>query len=385
MSAIRSSKNFHYDIVTRLEDIAGKEDVEIKGDALHVIARNAEGAMRDAESIFDQITSFCGKTISAEDVTSILGLVSEDIYWQLNDAINVGNVEKGFDISRIIVEGGKHITRFIEELITHFRNLLIARSSDNPGELIGLSEKSVEKYIKSSGQFRREQLIYIMDVLADALDKIRFAISPRVTLEIALVKVIRSANRIYIDDILDKIQRDESTGLDSRGNSGIGGASLFHEEQIKSSATKQIPSQKTTNEATTLKKDDSPLQKLTNADIEQLGGLWQKALEGLDKTSKRLKEQLAYGKLLEVDTDKNIVKIGFLPEDSFHLETVKAEKNLGIIKNIFSQNLGKAMEVLIQKVIATENKKIEKGDFIEMPILKKAQEIFGGKFMNQGR
>ena len=374
----------HNDIVTRLEEIAKSESIEIKGDALHIIARNSEGAMRDAESIFDQIMAFCGKSVSDEDVISILGLVSEDLFWELNGAIDTGNVEKGFEISRAIIEGGKHVTRFIEELVTHFRNLLIARSSDNPGELLGLSEKSVERYVQSAGKFRREQLIYIMDILADTLDKIRFAVSPRVTLELSLAKVVRSGNRVYIDDIIDRLLRQGGTVMNNSGGGSGSQGRMFVKEQAKpgTGSAAENPKKASTAEAAPA----APLQELTQGDANEFAELWQKVLGGLEKTSKRLREQLAMGKLIEVDNDKNVVKIGFMPGDIFHLETVNAERNLNLIKDILEKNLGKKMDVIVQKVSAGETQANEKKNLLaERPILQKAQEIFGGKFINPGR
>ena len=367
----------HNDIVKRLEEIAKSEGVEVKGDALHVIARNSEGAMRDAESIFDQIMAFCGKSISEEDVASILGIVPEDIFWQLNDAIEQAKVETGFEISRAIIEGGKHITRFIEELVTHFRNLLIARSSDNPAELIELSAKSIERYIKSAKKFKREQLIYIMDLLADALDKIRFAISPRVTLELVLVKIIRSGNRVYIDDIIEKIRLQGTiTSLSS------GGGQLFVKEKI--SVTKKNPESHDLEGIKT--QNVSPLHKLNSKDEQDLAEFWQNLLNGLGKTSKRLKEQLGAGKLLEVDKNNNVVKIGFMADDIFHLETVNTEKNLKIIKEVIENSVGTKMDVKVEKLINNNNKSNEKKDeTAENEILTKAKELFGGKFLNNGR
>lgn len=370
----------HNDIVKRLEEIAKSEGVEVNGDALHVIARNSEGAMRDAESIFDQIMAFCGKSVNEDDVVSILGLVSEDLFWKLNDAIEKEDVESGFEISRAIVEGGKHITRFIEELVTHFRNLLIARSSENPAELIELSAKSIERYIKSAVKFKREQLIYIMDLLAEALDKIRFAISPRVTLELVLVKIIRSGNRVYIDDIIEKIRQQGTLAPMSGGGNKQG--QLFVKEKTpgKTETAKSYDSGGTKTENT------SPLQQLNSKDEQDLAEFWQNILNGLGKTSKRLKEQLGAGKLLEVDKNNNVVKIGFMADDIFHLETVNAEKNLNLIKEVIETNIGKKMDVQVQKLVNNNNKVNDrKDDTAENDILMKAKELFGGKFLNNGR
>lgn len=375
------------DIVGRLAEIAKSEGIQIHDDAMHLIARNSEGAMRDAESIFDQITSFCGKTITNENVTSILGLVSEDVFWELDNAIIEGNVEKGFEIVHSVVEGGKHITRFIEDIITHFRNLLVAKSSDNPSELLDMAEKSVKRYTEQSHKFRRQQLIYMMDLLADTLDKMRFANSPRINLEMAVVKIIRSSDRVYIDDILEKLRRSEGSLEKTLGNTG-GGSSVSRTVQPKPAAKNNDENTRKTSSVTDRGETETPpLQRLTENDSSDLMELWGQILGGLEKTSFRLKEQLAYGKLIEVDNNRNVVKIGFMPEDSFHLETVSSKKSLGLIKKSLDQHLGKDMKVVVQGIgnegVPPEDKKRE--SLLDKPIVQKAQEIFGGKFMNSRR
>ena len=385
------------DIVGRLEQIAKDEGIEVQGDALHIIARSSEGSMRDGESIFDQISSFCGRTIGDEDVTLILGLVSEDVFWELDDAIIEGNVEKGFEITRSIVDAGKHITRFIEDMITHFRNLLVAKSSDNPSELLDMGEKSVKRYSESAGRFRREQLIYMMDLLADALDRMRFANSPRVSLEMAIVKVIRSSDRIFIDDLLEKLRRHGGDPGDLFGGSG-GGHSIVRERRSKPAVEDGVSSAKKAggqSEKTTMarqapgqeKSSAGALQELTRSDNKELMGLWSRILGGLEKTSFRLKEQLACGKLIDVDNERGVVRIGFLPEDFFHIDTVSSDRGLGLIKETFAQHLGREMEIVVERIdnggVSPEEEKRE--SLVDSPIVQKAHELFGGKFTDPRR
>jgi DNA polymerase-3 subunit gamma/tau len=379
------------DIVGRLDQIAEREGIEIRGDALHVIARSSEGSMRDAESIFDQISSFCGRTIGDEDVTSILGLVSEDVFWELDDAIIGGNVEKGFEVVGSIVDAGKHITRFIEDMITHFRNLLVAKSSDDPSELLDMGEKSVKRYSESAGRFRREQLIYMMDLLAEALDKMRFANSPRVSLEMAMVKVIRSSDRVFIDDLLEKLRRHGGDPGDLFGGAG-GGHSIVRESGSKpagddasSGKDAEGQSERTMKGRQTPREEkDSAvaLQELTESDNRELVGLWSRILGGLEKTSFRLKEHLACGKLIEVDKKRGVVKIGFLPEDLFHIDTVSSDRGLGLIKETFARHLGREMKIVVERIdnggVSPKDGKRE--SLIDSPIVQKAHELFGGKF-----
>ncbi len=385
------------DIAGRLLKIAKSEGIEISDETIHIIARNSDGAMRDAESIFDQITSFCGRSVSSENVTAILGLVSEDLFWQLDKAIIEGNVEKGFEITRSVVEGGKHITRFIEDLITHFRNMLVAKSSDEPAELLDVGEKLVKKYVESAKNFRRGQLIYMMDVLADSLDKMRFAASPRVNLEMAAVKLIRSSDRVYIDDLLEKLRRYDREQGDIFGGPG-GGQCVVKEnaaelsENNDSEPTKSVETQSDirTPAKPSIEKEKSSekvFRKLTKSDRKELTELWNSILGGVEKTSSRLKEQLAFGKLIEVDNEKNVVKIGFLPEDSFHIDTVGSDKSLGMLKNFFSQHLGREVDVRVQKIDAESVSSGEgkRKSLVDSPIVQEAQEIFGGKFINARR
>ena len=375
------------DIVSRLGEIAESEGIEVNGESLHVIARNSDGSMRDAESIFDQITSFCGRSISTEDVTRILGLVSEDMYWELDDAILDRNVEKGVEVARSVVEGGKHVTRFIEELITHFRNLLVAKSSDSPGDLLDMGEESLEKHKDYSTRFRREQLLYMMEVLSGALERMRFAITARVNLEMALVKLIRSSDRVYIDDLLEKIRRGRSVSGDLFGG-GAGGGSVSTGGESRSRKKAESPDVGPVEAAAVPERAGvGPLQELTADDKRDFAQLWDSILVGVEKSSARLKEHLSYGKLIEVDNKKKIFRIGFNAGDSFHVDTLTSDKNFVVIRESIAQQFGGEVEVFFEKMAAGEAARLaEKSDSLEnSPIVQKAREIFGGKMINVRR
>src|SRR4029078_6184004 len=116
-------------IVKQLSEIATKEKVAISPEALHAIARGADGGMRDAESTLDQLISFCGDKIEEPDVLSMFGLTAQGHVLELSRAVLQGEVENALRLLNDLAKNGKDLARLISDLLGHFRNLLIFQVS----------------------------------------------------------------------------------------------------------------------------------------------------------------------------------------------------------------------------------------------------------------
>ncbi len=198
-------------------------------------------------------------------------------------------------------------------------------------------------------------------------------------------------------DLLEKLRRHGGDPGDLFGGSG-GGHSIVRERRSKPAVEDGVSSAKKAggqSEKTTMarqapgqeKSSAGALQELTRSDNKELMGLWSRILGGLEKTSFRLKEQLACGKLIDVDNERGVVRIGFLPEDFFHIDTVSSDRGLGLIKETFAQHLGREMEIVVERIdnggVSPEEEKRE--SLVDSPIVQKAHELFGGKFTDPRR
>lgn len=197
-------------ITRKLERIASEMGISITTDALQLIATLADGGLRDAESLFDQVLAFQEGDITAETITAILGVMPREVYFQIDAAGKAGNLAKAFEISERLFMQGKDLVHFVDGLMTHLRNLLVVQvaGKDSP-QLVASAEERV-LYAQSSALYQRHQLLDLLDELVEAQNRIRFAPSQRIAVEALLLRVMRSHQRVAIDVIVKKLAELEA-------------------------------------------------------------------------------------------------------------------------------------------------------------------------------
>ncbi len=199
-------------IATHLKEIAKKEEIEIDAAALAAIARGAEGGLRDAESALDQLIAFCGNKITEKDVLSVFGLVAHEKVAALTDAIIDGDTNTALATIKELDEIGKDLQRLLADLLDHFRNLLVL-SLGIPGENApNIAETDLALLTHQSQRIDSDAVLRIIDALAAAEGRLRYALSKRIFFEIALVRAIKSRQMVSLDAVLKKLNelRDSS-------------------------------------------------------------------------------------------------------------------------------------------------------------------------------
>lgn len=196
-------------ILKKLAFIAEQQQVDITEQALRVIAGRAEGGMRDAESLMDQILAFHDGKVTAESVAEVLGIVSKEIFFELDQAVKAGNLAAGFDLVHRIFSQGKDLIHFIESLMDHFRTILIVKIADKNAPFLTLSADEGVKYAETAKIYTQEQCLTILDSLVEALSQFRFMPSGRIALEALLLKIIRIHQRIPADYLVRQLNELE--------------------------------------------------------------------------------------------------------------------------------------------------------------------------------
>ena len=194
-------------IVQHLALIAKKESVKIEREALHAIARGADGGMRDAESTLDQLISFCGMEIVEADVLSMFGLAAQRQLLTLADAIIQGDQEKALRELDALATGGKDLGRLLADLLNYFRNLLVYLVSKGDVSLLAISETGQERLVAHAGLVTVEGVTRIMEVLADCESRFRDASSRKILMEVSLLRAMEARNAVSIDAVLRQLQQ----------------------------------------------------------------------------------------------------------------------------------------------------------------------------------
>ncbi|MSO30708.1 MAG: DNA polymerase III subunit gamma/tau [Acidobacteria bacterium] len=189
-------------IAGQLRTIADAEGIEVPDPALALIARSAEGSMRDAQSAFDQVISFAGNTITGEDVSTVLGLVGRDLLFDLIESVVDEDAPRAFALADRAVESGYELKLVYRELARVVRDMTIV--SIDPSrvgdEEIGETER--ERLVALAQRFSREDLMRAFDVLSRAEQEIRTAAQPRYHFEMALLRWMHLRKLVPLAELL---------------------------------------------------------------------------------------------------------------------------------------------------------------------------------------
>jgi DNA polymerase-3 subunit gamma/tau len=209
VDTIRSrSQHFHFRALTfaeisgRLQEIAQKENLNIESGALAVIARMAEGSLRDALSLLEQARAFCGDTIPDKDVRELLGVVPEDALEELVGAIASGSAERALGLVHTFQKEGRNLQHFCREAIRHIRNLLIARVCGADSDLIAATPDQRPALERAAAQFSEEDLTRFFQILLQTDDDLRRKPDPRVHLEMGLLRLINASRLAPLEELL---------------------------------------------------------------------------------------------------------------------------------------------------------------------------------------
>jgi DNA polymerase-3 subunit gamma/tau len=176
-------------IIERLYMIAEAKNVKITERAATIMARVADGALRDAISLLDQCISGGGDEIDVDDVLESAGILHDEAAADLADALYEKDINMVIRITDSVLMQGKSTSQFISSLIYYFRNLLICSGIDDPGMFIESSDEIIERMKSQAGRMGRDIIVYVIKELSIAEGMVRRAAQPRTYLEIALINI----------------------------------------------------------------------------------------------------------------------------------------------------------------------------------------------------
>lgn len=208
------------EIMQHLRVIAKTEKIKIEDDALLLIAKKGDGSMRDSQSIFDQIVSFCGNVINAQKIIEALNLVDQEIFFQTTDLIKNKDANGGITLVEEIMSRGYDIKEFLSGLNEHLRNILITLTT-NSTKLIETSEVYKKRYESNAAHFTETDLLRLIKTVTETENSIKWSQQPRFKLEVALIQMIKMEKSVQIGELLtqiDELKKKLSSGIPIGGN-----------------------------------------------------------------------------------------------------------------------------------------------------------------------
>lgn len=198
-------------IFERLKEMAGEEHYEISDSALAVVAKAADGSMRDAQSLLDQMISYCGRSVPDEAVAEILGIAGREYFYKVSGAILGQDPKALIEVMDEIYRSGCDLNQFYVDLVEHFRNLLMARLLPDPSSVLEMAEGEIRELKDQAMQAGPEDLRRLISILLKAEEDILRSSLPRTGLEITLIKMAQLGRLAPLADILEKIKALEES------------------------------------------------------------------------------------------------------------------------------------------------------------------------------
>lgn len=223
-------------IKNQLLKISKSEKIEVDDQSLTLIAKKADGSLRDAQSLFDQVIAFGGTTIKAEIVSQMLNLIDEELYFRVSDSILSKNFVEAFDISKVLYDNGWNYIDFMSGLIEHFRNVMTVILKKDTS-LVDSSNSIKQKYLEYIDSFSESDILRILSYLSKAQNELKLSQNQKLLTEIVLSHIIGFEKTSTISELVDKIKT---------GN--------FGSDEVKKKADVKIPPKK---EAHTLAENKS--------------------------------------------------------------------------------------------------------------------------------
>lgn len=192
-------------IITNLRQIAQEEQITIDDDSLMIVAKKGDGSLRDAQSIFDQVVSFCGNIISSDLVLNALNIVDIELFFRVTDLVKEKNTKGGLDLVEEIVRRGYDIQEFLIGLLEHLRNLLVAITM-NSTHLIEAAEVHRKWYQENAKDFTESDVLRLVKLVSDAANTVKYSQQPRLKLEMTIVQMVRLDTTVQIETLLQRIE-----------------------------------------------------------------------------------------------------------------------------------------------------------------------------------
>jgi DNA polymerase-3 subunit gamma/tau len=345
-------------IVENMIKICDEIGLEYDEKALKLIAANSEGAMRDALSILDRCVSFNDDRIDYDTVINLLGTVNYQSVLKVANLLIDRDIKNTMMLVDEILNMGKEISIFLDELIVCFRNMLIIKTTNSTDNLLRISEEEAEELKNVSSRITVDEIVKYIEELSSAQLECKRALNPRVLLETKLIKMLNVVQNSNIDGLISRIAELENI---IKNNS-------FPEKQTRTvnrtvakeperpmvndaktqPAERTVPSQEVSEPKTFENKSDEAIYNTI------ING-WQSILKKIRSENAGLQAIIRESKLAEVINKKAVFE--FDPKFTFHISAANQPKNKQKFKEVLSSFLNEDCEV--EFIIKNEEKSVK--------------------------
>lgn len=334
-------------IVENMKTICEEISIDYDEKALKLIAANSEGAMRDALSILDRCVSFNDDKIDYDTVINLLGTVNYQSVLKAANLIIDRDIKNTMVLVDDILNMGKEITIFLDELIICFRNMLIIKTTNSTDNLMRISEEEAQELKNVSSKISVDEIVKFIEELSTAQLECKRALNPRVLLETKLIKMLNVTKNTNIDELINRIIElenniknnnfvEKQTKAPKKTLAAITEKPIFNEVKIQKPTEKSEPTEAIQEvKSFDNKSDEAIYTAIING--------WQTILKKIRSENAGLQAIIRESKLAGVTNKKAVFE--FDPKFTFHISAANQPKNKQKFKEVLKDFLNEDCEV----------------------------------------
>jgi DNA polymerase-3 subunit gamma/tau len=366
-----------------MEKICKKEDVEINPKSLGLIAREANGSMRDGLSLLDQVMSCIQGTISHDQVLDILGIVDREIIFKISGAALREDIAEILDILDEVYSAGHDMKKLYADLIEHFRNLLIVKMGEKNRKLVDIPTHEIDLILDQVKNVPTIFLNQIFDLLFKEEVTLEHSSHPKLAIETVFFRIFQAKPALPIDVLIAKLDNFRKDIYETKTDVAvIETSSTFQDERKDSQSTLN----RTTGTAESLETFASAPETPVDQD-EDIKGTWKRLLSIISEKHPSLVANLKNSMIKTLANNRIEIEVN---GSHFNVNMILRDKNKAIIKKICGDFFGKEMDVVIvpKKIKEPEHqeKKSQAGRLkqkaLSHPLVTDALEIFNGNVVD---
>jgi DNA polymerase III subunit gamma/tau len=363
-------------IAQHLQFIAKKEKITVQPAAAHVIARGAEGGLRDAESMLDQLVAFCGEKITESDVLNVFGFTSEQTVSDLTGRILRGETPEAIDLLYEQCEAGKDMMRLMADLIAYLRDLLVFKAK--PDALNEDVDPEVQKSLAAHAELiSTDRLLELIDQFASAEGRMKWAPNKKLHFEVAIIKAIQSLGQATLDEVIEKLGelRDGGGGKPVAAGTPSTMASAKTNDRGESKPITQRAGVTAPGYSKARVED-----KVTTVDSEKI---WRAVLAKIPAQKAFVRNSASTAHVL--GTEGRNFKLGFAVGDKAVMDILGTQANRKFVETLLHEITGNdwTLKLSVNETLASKTAVVAKDspshDFKDEPLIQEAIEIFNAR------
>jgi DNA polymerase-3 subunit gamma/tau len=373
------------EIIAQLERLLKDEQIHISKRGLFLVARAAEGSMRDAQSLLDRILAYCPDEVQDADIEELLGRVDRSFLYKITEALTAANPEGCLSVLNTVYEAGCDLRQFYYAYLEHLRDLMVATVSSNAPAWLDMPEEELKEVVRLAKSLPAEKLQRLFRLWYAAEIEINQSPLPKVALEMCLLEMIHARQTIPIEEALHKLD-----ALQQKISGAPGAHSPVWAAPAKSASPAGRPDPTRKSAASGYPEPTQADQQQASADAAGTAGSRDASgfLAFVRQRNLPLASQLEHGTLRLQDDQELLIE---LPADSFFLETINDRETSSKIKGLCEEFFNKQLTVKVVPVRQAQqhtsaqprelDRKKKVHDAMHNPLIQKIVDTFEGEIV----